>query len=190
MISLAQVIGSNSISAIQFQDNEFAKGILSDLKKVSPEVINAAILDKQKNVFAKYTKPGTDSFRFTLPASNNNTFEYDVRQLLVYNTIINKKDTLGTVCLRVELSELDKIKRTQYNIAIVLLIVGVGLSTLIAFIVQRYISKRLLSLVSIMNQVGKHRTAKRIESHIRRNSTAIGIGMSFFLFFRSLISIS
>ncbi len=71
---------------------------------------------------------------------------------MVFNRIINNKDTLGTVCLRVQLDELQKIKDTQYTVAIILLIVGVGLSFLIAFIVQRYISRRLLYLVNMMQQ--------------------------------------
>jgi Signal transduction histidine kinase len=154
MIGFSQVIGSNSVSAIQFQDNETAKEILSDLQKVAPEIINASILDKQKNVFASYTKQGEDTFRFSLPGDKRK-FQYEPKQLLVYNSIVNNADTLGTVCLRVELKELDKIKETQYNIAVVLLIVGVGLAFFIAFLVQRYISNRLLNLVKIMQQVTK-----------------------------------
>src|SRR5579862_3423826 len=65
MLSLAQVIGSNSISALQFEDNDAARQILSDLQKVAPEVVNACILDKKKKVFASYRKPGADAFDFS-----------------------------------------------------------------------------------------------------------------------------
>ena len=155
MISLAQVIGSNSISAIQFQDNDAAKEILSDLQKIAPEVVNAAILDKQRNVFAVYTKPGSDTFGFSSHILTGKKFDFTARQLLVNNNIVNNNEIIGTVCLRVDLNELDKIKNTQYQIAIVLLIVGVGLAFLIAIVVQRYISNRLLYLVNIMKQVSK-----------------------------------
>lgn len=64
MIGLAQVIGTNSISAIRFEDNEAAKEILSDLQQVAPEVLNASILDTRRNIFAAYTKTGADTFRF------------------------------------------------------------------------------------------------------------------------------
>ncbi|MEP6513778.1 MAG: CHASE sensor domain-containing protein, partial [Parafilimonas sp.] len=64
MISLANVISSNSVSAIEFLDNDEAKVILSDLKKISPEIVHANILDKRGNVFATYSKPGSDTFRF------------------------------------------------------------------------------------------------------------------------------
>ncbi len=76
-------------------------------------------------------------------------------QLLINNNIINNNEIIGIVCLRVDLTELDKIKNTQYQIAIVLLVVGVGLAFLIAIVVQRYISNRLLYLVNIMKGVSK-----------------------------------
>ncbi|MDQ6904816.1 MAG: HAMP domain-containing protein [Bacteroidota bacterium] len=115
-------------------------------------MINACILDKHNNSFAVYNKNANDTFHFVFPAEPINATEFADKNLLVFNRIINNKDTLGTVCLRVQLDELQKIKDTQYTVAIILLIVGVGLSFLIAFIVQRYISRRLLYLVNMMQQ--------------------------------------
>jgi signal transduction histidine kinase len=153
MIGLAQILGVNSISAFQFYDNDAAETTLSDLRNISPEVVDACILDKHKKIFAIYKRSGADSFHFVSPPKFENKIEYTPNELLVFNNIVNKSDTLGMVCLRVQLNELKKIKETQYTIAIILLIVGVGLSFLIAFIVQRYISRRLLYLVNMMKQV-------------------------------------
>lgn len=164
MISLAQVIGSNSISAIQFQDNDAAKAILSDLQKVAPEVINAGILDKHRNVFASYTKPGEDTFGFASHILKGKKFEFDSRRLLVNNDIVNNKEIIGTVYLSVDLTELEKIRATQYQIALMLLIVGVGLAFLIAIFVQRYISDRLLHLVTVMKEAGKTGNYKSLVS--------------------------
>ena len=154
MISLANVIGINSISAIEFLDNDAAQAILSDLKKISPEIVHASILDKKGNVFATYSKPGSDTVRF-YPPQTNTKFEFLDNQLLVYNNITDNNTVIGTVCLQVELSELAAIKSQKYQIATVLLIIGIGLAFVIALAVQRYISKRVLYLVNIMNQVSK-----------------------------------
>ena len=43
----------------------------------------------------------------------------------------------------------------MYQIATILLIIGIGLAFVIAMVIQPYISKRLLYLVNIMNQVSK-----------------------------------
>ena len=155
MISLAQVIGSNSISAIQFQDNDAAEKILSDLKKVAPEVVNAAILDTHNKVFAVYSNKAAGTFDFSSHLLNGKKFEFGKHELLINNNIINNNEIIGIVCLRVDLTDLDVIKNTQYQIAFVLLIVGVGLAFLIANIVQRYISNQLLYLVNTMKEVSR-----------------------------------
>lgn len=155
MVSLAQVIGSSSVSAIQFEDNQAATGILSDLKKVSPDVLNATILDQQNNLFATYAKTGEDTFLFKSPNTIDTTADYTDNYLFVYNSIIDNGEVLGTVCLRIELKELAQIKAKQYKLAIVILVIGVGLAFFISFIVQSYISKRLLNLVKIMQQVSE-----------------------------------
>ncbi|MEO6453783.1 MAG: ATP-binding protein [Ginsengibacter sp.] len=154
MISLANVIGLNSISAIDFLDNDAAKAILGDLRKISPDVVHATILDNKGNIFATYSKNGTGTYPFPRVQANKK-FEFVRNHLLVYNTIINDNEITGTVCLRVELTELNAIKKQKYQIAYILLIVGLGVAFLIALAIQPYISKRLLSLVSIMNQVSK-----------------------------------
>jgi len=154
MMSLANVIGSNSVSALEFLDNDAAKEILSDLKKISPEVVHANILDKEGKVFATYTKPGSDTFRFN-PSHINRKYEFSDNHLLVYNSIVDNNEITGTVCLQVELSQLAAIKNQKYQIAFVLLIIGIGLAFVIALLVQRYISTRVLYLVNIMNQVSK-----------------------------------
>jgi len=154
MLSLANVIGSNSTSALEFLANDEAKQILSDLKKISPEVVHANILDKKGHVFATYTKPGSDTLRF-YPSHINDKYEFSGNQLLVYNNIIENNEITGTVCLQVELSELAAIKSQNTQIAFILLIMGIGLAFVIALAVQRYISKRVLYLVNIMNQVSK-----------------------------------
>src|ERR1051325_769144 len=63
MLSMAQVIGTNSISTLQFRDDEAAALILSELHNVAPEIVHAVILDENGNYFAKYSRPGADSLQ-------------------------------------------------------------------------------------------------------------------------------
>jgi len=63
MISLAQVIGTNSISSIQFHDPESVKVMLAELHTVAPEIIHAGITNKKGQVFASYSKNKADSFK-------------------------------------------------------------------------------------------------------------------------------
>jgi signal transduction histidine kinase len=155
MVSLAQVIGTNSVSTLEFQDQDAAKQILSELHTVDPVIVSAIILDKDGKLFASYAKHGVTSF--PIPAElNKQPFVYTDNNLFVSNPIVNsKKEVIGKVMLGIELTELEQIKKSRYGIAFVLLIIALGLSFVIALLVQTYISRRLLKLVSSMKDVSK-----------------------------------
>jgi signal transduction histidine kinase len=176
MISLAQVIGSNSLSALQFQYNEAAKDNLSELQNVAPEIVHAVILDSNEKVFAGYAKPGTDSFH--IPAAlASKKFLFTGQQLFVSNDIVSDNKVAGKVILEVELTELQQIKESKYNVAAILLLVAVGFSFLIAFVTHPYISNRLLSLVNIMKEVSKTGNYKKSITDDGKDeiSTLIGV---------------
>ncbi len=151
-ISFAQVLGTNTISAVQFLDDEAARQILSDLQKVESDVINASIIDNKGLVFASYNRRGHPGYQFRPPFQNSHWF--DNNYLYVYQNIVDQQHTmLGTVCLQIELNELKQIKMQKFRIAGVLLIVGIALAFLIAYINQRYISIPILKLVNVMKQI-------------------------------------
>lgn len=154
MISLAQVIGTNSISSIQFQDPEAAREMLAELHSVAPEIIHAGITDGHGRVFASYSKIKTDSFK--IPILNGRAFSFTgEQQLFVSNPIMTNNEVIGKVFLEVQLTELQEIKQYKYELAFILLLTALVFSFLIALVVQSYISKRLLKLVHTMKKVGK-----------------------------------
>jgi PAS domain S-box-containing protein len=151
--AIAQVLGFNSTSAIEFLDNDAAEKILSELK-VQKDILNAAILDKKGNAFASYTKLGSDpNYRFSVPAIDQNRFLFTKTDLFVFNKIKKENETIGFVCLRFELTELTKIKMDILSLGLVLLLVGISLSFLIAVIVKKYISRPLVNLVEVIQQI-------------------------------------
>lgn len=154
LIGLARVIGTNSISTLQFQDNEAAGKILSELQNVAPEIVRAGILDKKGSLFAAYAKPGTDSFPIPAELKANKSIFTDQR-LYVSQQIFDNDIAIGTVILEADLSELKEIIKSKYELAIILLFLSIVFSFIIALGIQRYISKRILSLVSTMKEVSK-----------------------------------
>jgi signal transduction histidine kinase len=160
MISLAQVIGANSISALDFEDNQAAKDMLAELHNVAPEIIHAGIIDKKGEIFASYSKPGADTFRIpSFLGEKKSVFANE--GLIVANDIVSDNKVAGKVILEVELSELEQIKQSQYKLAAILLLVAIGFSFVIAIGTHPYISKRLLHLVNTMKEVGKTENYKK-----------------------------
>ena len=154
MIGLAQVIGTNNISTLQFQDDEEAKKILKELHSVNPQIVYSAILDNQGRVFADYKKQAADS-SYIPPGLDKKKYLFSGPDLFVTNDILDDNDTIGSVVLKVELSELAAMKRSKYRLATFLLLAALGVSFLIAITIQNYISRRLLRLVDAMKEV-KH----------------------------------
>jgi hypothetical protein len=54
--------------------------------QVQNDILNAVILDSKGNVFASYTKPGSDAtYKFSVPTLDENT-SYFTRQNLLFTT--------------------------------------------------------------------------------------------------------
>ncbi|MCR6642284.1 MAG: HAMP domain-containing protein [Sporocytophaga sp.] len=151
--SMAQLIGSSSISALEFLDNEAANSILSDLVVVN-DVLNAKILDKDNNVFASYSKRGIRDFSFN--PEDKSYVEFKEDYLYIYHEIFRDNgEIVGMVCIRAELSQLDTVIKRKIQIAAILMGIGMLLAYLIALFLQKYISSPLLRLVSVMENVSK-----------------------------------
>lgn len=153
-ITLAQVIGSNTVSALQFLDEEAARNILMELHKVNPDIFQAGILDKDGNVFVHYSKPGSDSPDvFTLLKNKNSLFREN--HLYVKSDILNGNELLGKIFLEADLAELRQLNKSKFESAALLLLLALGFSVFLAMIMQTYISRRLLSLVNTMKEVAR-----------------------------------
>jgi len=152
--SIAQVIGTNSISAIQFQDEGAAMEMLDQLHNVSPEIIEATILNSKNEVFARYSPAGAPAVE--VPSSmKDSSYLFKNNHLLVTYPIVASKEVIGKIFLVVELTELQQITYNKYRLAFLLLLVAVGFTFIVANFIQRYISKRLLLLVNTMKKVNK-----------------------------------
>ena len=154
LLNLAQVIATNSVSTLRFQDNEAAKQILSGLHNVEPDIVYAGIVDKKGNPFANYTRAGSANFSLP-PALNEKTSLFSGHYLFVRYDINTEREYLGKVIFQVELTELEQIKRSKYNIATILLFIALAFSFLIAIAIQNFVSRRLFNLVRTMKEVGK-----------------------------------
>ncbi|HET6995664.1 MAG TPA: ATP-binding protein [Chitinophagaceae bacterium] len=154
MISLAQVVGTNSISTLQFDDDDEARKILAELHNVAPAIIHAVILDTAGRFFASYTKPGADTLHVP-PEFNESRSLFVDERLFVTHDIVDKGQVLGKVLLEVELSDLQQIKRSQFQLAFILLVAALGFAFLIAIAIQQYFSRRLVYLVNTMKEVSR-----------------------------------
>lgn len=155
MITIAQVVGANTVSALQFQDNEEAHHALIELNSLMPDVVHAVIYDRNGNVFASFAKSAKDSTHI-LPDMGKKTSLMRDKNLFVASDITShENERLGKVIIESEMTELQQLNRSKFNLAAIILVFAVGFSFLVALILQRYISKRLLRVVGRMKEVDR-----------------------------------
>lgn len=152
MNAIAQVVSLNSLSAIKFLDNETANRILSDLN-VKPDIVNAAIFDSEGNVFARYTKRGNTPNSFPAKILLEEKYEFAGNDLFIYNTIEQGKDILGVVFLQAELSQLQEVRNQKFKTGLLVFVFGLMLAFLMVFFVQRTISRPIINLAGLMQNV-------------------------------------
>jgi signal transduction histidine kinase len=151
--TIAEVIGQNSASALLFQDKDVANTILSNLSS-NESILNAAILDRSGNVFAKYSR-NKEAFDFPIEEEMYSEQTFSGNKFLVRQSIIQNKELAGTVLIRSELTDVTKIVFTYLKAAGLVLIIGLVVALVISFFLQQAISNRLLSLVSKTQEVSE-----------------------------------
>lgn len=150
--SIAQVIGSGSVSAIELSDHNAAQKKLSELQ-VIPGIINAAILDKKGNVFASYTMQGADTAEFSLYDIDNKSAEFMGHYLFIYDNIVKDNEIIGKVCLQAEDKKLNDLIRGKIRIAVLLFFIVIVIAFLISRVVRQSISVPLSDLANVMKKV-------------------------------------
>jgi signal transduction histidine kinase len=129
----AQIIASNSVSAILFNDPRSASDTLSALKG-SPNIATAGILTADRRPFADYARESGNEI-LNIPPMRDNQIEahwFRNTHLVLIRRIISEGKTIGFVYLRAELREIDVRLRRYAIIAGAVLL----LSLLAAFFVS------------------------------------------------------
>lgn len=154
----AAIVGSNSISALVFDDPQAAESTLGGLRG-SPHIRAAEILNSDGKVFARYSRDSRSDARIEPRLlSDQNTGTWDVAGGLVLGrSILFGQRTMGSVYLLADTSELTH-RAKQFGIlsALILLLcllVALGASLL----VRRLVSEPLTDLAQTAQIVSQRR---------------------------------
>ena len=160
LVSLADVIGSNSRAAITFNDQKTAEETLSALAN-KPNIISAHIYKNDRSEFAKFinrkvSKTSADhpdeGYTYVLKDQKNANL-FSINHLDVYRRIILDNEVIGIVHIRSNLREM--YSRLAWNsiIAVIFLIVSLFIAYVLALRLQRVITKPVLNLTEKMNSI-------------------------------------
>lgn len=149
--TLAEVLGSNSTAALNFDDAETANELLTSLRK-QPNVELACIYDASGRVFATYHR-GKQALQVPgAPAQAGYEFTSD-GFLDVSREIRHDGRLIGTIYLHTSMNELYDQIFWYVNIVAVVMIVSLAASIVLSARVQRGISAPILKLAETAEKI-------------------------------------
>ena len=153
----ARVVGSNSVSALLFNDKEAAQSTLAALSS-SPDIMGAAIVTNDGKVFAEYRSSRGGPMRWTpLPSGRRQMNWVSGSQVLLAQQITFQGTTEGTVYISARLEELGQRARQYLAIAAVILLFCLAAAMLVTAMFRRRVAQPIVALAEMSRAVSRDR---------------------------------
>lgn len=141
----AQIVGSNSISALLFNDPNAAGDTLSALRNL-PHVIAAGIFDKDGQLFAQYARSNGDRLANPGDPSGKATATFRNDELVVRQPIVFQGQRLGMVYIRSDLTETTQRLRQYVVMSVLVLFCSLLPAVLLSVIIRRSVATPIVEL--------------------------------------------
>jgi len=153
--SMAEVVAANSTAALTFDDPSAAQKNLSSLR-VRPSIVAACLYTPSGAVFSTYHRP--DAAGDLLPPTPGpDGHLFSGSHLVLFRPVMLDGERVGTVYLRMELTELIQ-QQIRYAGMILLFLAGSGLvALLVASRLQRIVSGPILGLADAVRSASESR---------------------------------
>ena len=148
--STANIVGANSIPALIFMDSAAANEILASLRS-EYEIVNAWILDSDKNLFASYAR--TEFEDYSYPFYEPDNYRVGARYLIYSMQLKQDEIPVGYLMIRYKMHRLLKTIIKSLGLGGLVLIVGLSLALLLAFYTGKTVSRPILDLVETTKKI-------------------------------------
>ena len=169
----AQIIGSNSVSALTFNDPQAAKTTLAALMN-SPDIVEAAIFNYDGTLFAQFSRePGGIS---GLPGTftSHEVVQIGDNYVSLFEPILFQGHRIGTVYLRSDLQERAVRFKRYIAIAAAVLLLSLLAALLVASFFRKSFAEPIVRLAETARMVSQERNyAMRVPSTGRRDEVAV-----------------
>ena len=152
----AQIIGSNTVSALVFSDPQSAENTLSALK-AAHNVISAEIYTPEGRLFASYSRDPAAAVP-VLPSILSGEIEahhFKDNEIGLVRSIVWEGKPAGTVYIRSDLVELYQRMRRYGSIAAIVLVACLLAALLVSAIFRRSVAEPIVSLAEVARIVSR-----------------------------------
>jgi signal transduction histidine kinase len=155
LYTLAEIIGNNSSAAIEFDDEQSAKEILSALR-AKTHIVSAALFKTDGTRIAGYSRDtAQNNVKPDMPVMKAEGYHFSSGRLSLTRDVFLKNKKIGAVGIESDLGEI--YTRLKYNlivVAVIILVISTGVF-LAAYLLQRSISDPILKLARTTQDVSK-----------------------------------
>ncbi len=152
----AQIAGSNSVSALLFDDPQTAESTLSALK-AAPNIVSAGIYTPESRPFAMYRRDGAGQ-SLALPPIPSGQIEahwFKEGQLVLVRKIVFQGKPSGSVFIRSDLQEMSHRLKRYAGIAAMVLFASLIAALLVASVFQRAVAEPIVHLAELAGIVSR-----------------------------------
>jgi signal transduction histidine kinase len=157
----AQIIGSNSVSALLFSDPQSASNTLSALKS-SPHIASAGILTADSRNFAQYARQGEGgAFSIPVPDSSHiETYRFGAAHAILIRQILSEGKLVGFVYIRADLREIDQRLWRYALISIAVLLLSLLFALVVSSRFRRSVAEPIIVLADAARRVSREKDYK------------------------------
>jgi signal transduction histidine kinase/DNA-binding response OmpR family regulator len=155
----AEIIGSNTVSALLFDDPQSADKTLSALA-ISPSIMNAAIYKPSGQIFASYARKSGEaplSLRH-VPTSLTTIYWFENNQIVLVDSIFLDGKQVGFVSIRSDLQAINTRLRSYTWITAIVLLISLVVALLISKASQRVISQPIVQLAETARTISQEKS--------------------------------
>jgi signal transduction histidine kinase len=154
----AQIIGSNSVSALLFNDPQAASNTLSALRN-SPSITSSGILTADRSPFAMYSQTVEDDVLGipTLADERSEGYWFRSTHAILVRKIISEGKLVGYVYIRADLREIDRRLWRYLLIAFAVLVISLLFALLISSAFGRSVAQPIVGLAETARSVSRDR---------------------------------
>ncbi|MGA8232622.1 MAG: ATP-binding protein [Candidatus Acidiferrales bacterium] len=150
----AQIIGSNAVSALLFNDPQSAEDTLSALQ-AAPSVVSAGICTLDGRVFASYSRDHTLITAPILPAGQSETYSVSDKQIVLARSIVFKGKPTGIVWIRSDVQELTRRLKRYVGIAAIVMVASLLAAFFLSAMYRKEITEPIVSLAELARIVSR-----------------------------------
>ncbi|MGE0407199.1 MAG: ATP-binding protein, partial [Candidatus Korobacteraceae bacterium] len=154
----AEVIGTNSISPLIFDDPEAANRNLSALQN-APDIQAGAIFNGDGKVVATYARedPSLVPSSPDIPAGAEETYTFTNDGVLLVRRIDMEGSPIGAVALRAQTTELTEHLRQYLRIVVVVLVISLLAALLVSSTFRREVAAPIIQLAETARRVSRNK---------------------------------